>query len=49
MQTAVNGPAGVPALLLSQITANSSESLTKDIQGVKFIRAYDYFLILIFV
>jgi hypothetical protein len=36
MQTAVKGPAGVPARVLSQITANSSESMTKDIQGVNF-------------
>jgi hypothetical protein len=28
MQTAVTGPAGVPARVLSQITANSSEGLT---------------------
>ena len=36
MQTAVTGPAGVPAGILSQITANSSEGLAKNIQGVKF-------------
>jgi hypothetical protein len=39
MQTVVTGSAGVPARVLSQITANSSEGLTKNIQRVKFYQS----------
>jgi len=36
MQTVFTGPAGVPARVLCQITANSSDGLTKSIQALKF-------------